>query len=401
MPKLEPMQQPPARGSGRRARVMRVSTSLAEINVVPLVDVMLVLLVIFMVAAPLMKQGFPVQLPQSKQSMALKSAPVTVTVPNSFRRDQRVRIDDETVPHHDAVRAIAPGVVGPHHEGRGPGQRRRRHDAGDDDRLRSSARSRREQHRIPDAAAHRTAAMTATMSFPGHVDDGFRRMVRISVGIHVVLLAVYIFFPRGWFERERPVLMTISLGSGMGERTSGTTAIGAREVEKATPPPKRPEPVKPTPPEKADVMKVPAKTVPTPEKKAAEAKVTPPPATKPPATGAEVQKGSTAVETGARGQSTGITVGGGGGATTVIPADFCCPDYVREFIALINENWNRSASQPGETMITFTIYKDGTMSDPVVTKSSGITLTRHPVEECRSIHEQAAAPPGGVSQRPV
>jgi biopolymer transport protein ExbD len=75
---------------------MKVSTSLAEINVVPLVDVMLVLLVIFMVAAPMMQQGFAVQLPQSRQSKAI-AEPITVTVPASFRQDRRVRIGNDVV----------------------------------------------------------------------------------------------------------------------------------------------------------------------------------------------------------------------------------------------------------------------------------------------------------------
>jgi biopolymer transport protein ExbD len=96
MPKLEPMSQPMARSS-RRARGARVSSSLAEINIVPLVDVMLVLLVIFMVAAPMMQQGFPVNLPQSSQSRAI-SAPVIVTVPLSFKKDRRVQVGDEFMP---------------------------------------------------------------------------------------------------------------------------------------------------------------------------------------------------------------------------------------------------------------------------------------------------------------
>jgi len=97
MPKLEPMQQPVARMGGRRARAMRVSTSLAEINVVPLIDVMLVLLVVFMVAAPMMKQGFPVQLPKSAKSAPIKMQPISVTVPISFRKDGRVMINAESV----------------------------------------------------------------------------------------------------------------------------------------------------------------------------------------------------------------------------------------------------------------------------------------------------------------
>jgi biopolymer transport protein TolR len=95
MPKLEELQQTPGRHA-RRARSMRVSTSLAEINVVPLVDVMLVLLIIFMVTAPMMKQGFAIKLPQARRATAI-SAPVTISVPLSFRQDGKVRLDDEAV----------------------------------------------------------------------------------------------------------------------------------------------------------------------------------------------------------------------------------------------------------------------------------------------------------------
>jgi biopolymer transport protein ExbD len=97
MPRVESIANGSSRIGGRRARAGRVSTSLAEINVVPLVDVMLVLLVIFMIAAPMMKQGFAVRLPESRQSRAIE-APVTVTVPVTFRRDRRVQIDGEFVP---------------------------------------------------------------------------------------------------------------------------------------------------------------------------------------------------------------------------------------------------------------------------------------------------------------
>ena len=97
MPKLEAMPNLGRAGS-RRTRAVRVSSSLAEINVVPLVDVMLVLLVIFMVTAPMMQQGFPVDLPQARRAPAVDPRPVTVSVPATFRQDQRVRIGEDSIP---------------------------------------------------------------------------------------------------------------------------------------------------------------------------------------------------------------------------------------------------------------------------------------------------------------
>ena len=75
-----------------------MATNLAEINVVPLVDVMLVLLIIFMVAAPMLQRGVEVNLPVGRQTQKLTDLRTYVTVPLSYRKDQRVMIDDEYVP---------------------------------------------------------------------------------------------------------------------------------------------------------------------------------------------------------------------------------------------------------------------------------------------------------------
>jgi len=65
-----------SQGCGKRRRPM------SEINVTPFVDVMLVLLIVFMVTAPLLTVGIPVELPETKASDALSDdqAPLVVTV---------------------------------------------------------------------------------------------------------------------------------------------------------------------------------------------------------------------------------------------------------------------------------------------------------------------------------
>ena len=85
----------------RRGR--RTTTSLSEINVVPLVDVMLVMLVIFMVTAPMMNSGLDVNLPEARRAEQLAAERLFVTVPLEFRSEHIVQVGDE----HVRVEALA------------------------------------------------------------------------------------------------------------------------------------------------------------------------------------------------------------------------------------------------------------------------------------------------------
>jgi len=72
----------PRKGNGKR----RGGRPMAEINVTPFVDVMLVLLIVFMVTAPLLTVGVPVDLPQTRaKSLGEDREPLAVTIDNSGR----------------------------------------------------------------------------------------------------------------------------------------------------------------------------------------------------------------------------------------------------------------------------------------------------------------------------
>ena len=79
---------------------------MSEINVTPMVDVMLVLLIVFMVAAPLLTVGVPVELPQAKsRPLTGDKEPLAVTIDkdgNVFLQETEVALD-ELVPRLQAI----------------------------------------------------------------------------------------------------------------------------------------------------------------------------------------------------------------------------------------------------------------------------------------------------------
>ncbi|KZM52102.1 protein TolR [Labrenzia sp. OB1] len=100
------MQVSSGQSGGRRGRRRRRNAPMSEINVTPFVDVMLVLLIIFMVAAPLLTVGVPIDLPETRaKALEGDTEPITISVNAAgeiFIQDTPIGLD-EVVPKLEAI----------------------------------------------------------------------------------------------------------------------------------------------------------------------------------------------------------------------------------------------------------------------------------------------------------
>ncbi len=84
----------------RRGRRRRSHAPMSEINVTPMVDVMLVLLIIFMVSAPLLTVGVPIDLPETRaKAMEGDTEPIAISV----KADGAVYIQDTEIPVDELI----------------------------------------------------------------------------------------------------------------------------------------------------------------------------------------------------------------------------------------------------------------------------------------------------------
>jgi biopolymer transport protein TolR len=92
-------------GGGRRSRRRR-SAPISEINVTPFVDVMLVLLIVFMISAPLLTVGVPIDLPETRaKQLQAETEPLTVSVGSDgkiYLQDTEITVE-ELVPRLQAI----------------------------------------------------------------------------------------------------------------------------------------------------------------------------------------------------------------------------------------------------------------------------------------------------------
>jgi biopolymer transport protein ExbD/biopolymer transport protein TolR len=87
-------------------------TSLADINITPLVDVVLVLLIIFMISAPVLQSGVEVNVPKTRTVKEITEQRLVVTID----REQKIFLNDKPINVHDLPQALHQTSTDPSHQ---------------------------------------------------------------------------------------------------------------------------------------------------------------------------------------------------------------------------------------------------------------------------------------------
>jgi biopolymer transport protein TolR len=90
----------------------RTQTSLSDINITPLVDVVLVLLIIFMVTAPVLQSGIEVNVPKTRSVKEITEERLVI----SINKDQRVFLGNDTININEIAAKIKSKIRDPQHQ---------------------------------------------------------------------------------------------------------------------------------------------------------------------------------------------------------------------------------------------------------------------------------------------
>jgi TonB family protein len=204
--------------------------------------------------------------------------------------------------------------------------------------------------------------------------DGLSRMLIVSVVAHVALGAALWLTP-GWRSStpaDLTTAMTISLGPE-GADTGGMTSLAERAVQAiAKPDAPRTAPVPPAT-KAPEMTESTAKIAPRPRDVAR-----PDPTSKSntPTTGKEIAPGTARSVTGGVpfGQGLASSAGGGGTDVSTNLVGFCCPAYLSQMIQMIRGNWNQNTGTSGQSVVRYTVRRDGVLVNIELVRSSGQEL---------------------------
>lgn len=207
-----------------------------------------------------------------------------------------------------------------------------------------------------------TGDVSAVIALRAPLPTGLPRLIKLSFGVHVLIAAV-ILGGQAWnvhlANESKP--MTINLSGAVGPPTSGLTPLGGRQVDQATPEPKRPTPIPAVASKPEDSSVVSPRTTPKP----ATPKGPPAPTASvvsAPSTGRQVTTGSSVVETGSRGEGSGLAQGAGSTGAQVDPEfEKCCREYIGTIQTEVSRavQWKQEAH--GSVIVLFDILKDGSI----------------------------------------